>query len=1163
MAAQAFELSESSSTSLGEGLSPSPPSVKPHLTFKKWFHSTAASPRLTAWWVQFEREFVCLAQTNRPMQTPRAYLQIYVILTTLLFALLLSVSAQAQSEEPPKLMVPPHKFGNLKNVEWSPDGSKISTVEFNDGEVLVWDVATGMLLRRLPHPEVEGAGWSNDSTRLATTSYSRSVIWNVENGIALQESDFGVQWPGVGAQTGPMRIQVRWAPNNSVVLFTGILSSCLWALESDEVFKYAGPEMLTAVEPDKNWARLAGAYRGDTLVLLDFEAKGVRTIGKVGDTKTGTLITSLRWSPDGRSLAVVDSAGWVHVWSEAGGIRVLGRLPLQDESETEVRIARDLGWKDDGDTVAALTREDGDGILFPLEVGQPLTKLPADRCYFDNNGVVRELDAPVDGRVRPGPLGQYLAVVSNGLTILDAESGRPHRTLASSRPEGRELVTVTNSGFGFVLDGSAYVFKNDGGEFTIDGVLSIDSWESSFLERADWGSRIAVTRSDGRKAIVDGDTGRILCHWTQDTFERVSSWNTKATQFITYDEDSSYRVRNARTGDVISIHSDFISFGLDDEVETLEPRSDDEQEALLQTIVNLVKERESPNGSLIARVIDRYTFEILSASSKQKIRTIRHPGGDFQFPPAWNPSGDKLAHHNKLEDQICIWEATSGRLLRSIPNEEIVHFDWNGDDFLIGWAKTYLVVLEVDTGEVLVEVRRLGEEDWVATTPEGFFDGSPEGLKSLHWVFGMEPLSLEAFFAEFYQPGLLADVLASRRPISEVLLERGDDRGTLNIANKDRRQPLIRLSAPESSQERLVEVTLELVENREQPQERPAGIRDVRLFLNDTLVESWEGPQLPGTLTSSVELLSGKNVLKAYAFNDSNVKSEDAEVTVEGYFPKQVSKSYVLTVGVDNYRGRPDLQLKAAVNDAEMLAAAMVEHLPVDQVGEVYVLKNGEATKAKVLSTLKQIAAQAAPQDTIIVAFAGHGFLSSSEEVEGQNQFYLLAHDSAESESSRTESLCISESELERAFLEIKAQNIALILDTCHSGAALDSPEWRRGPMNSRGLAQLAWEKGMVVITASQSYGLAREVGAHGLLTAALLQGFGQAEREANGELLAKTWLEYAGQAVPALSDGDQVTGSYTARVFTLHQEPRGFQLQRPRVFHRRGNDNNWAVSRP
>lgn len=58
----------------------------------------------------------------------------------------------------------------------------------------------------------------------------------------------------------------------------------------------------------------------------------------------------------------------------------------------------------------------------------------------------------------------------------------------------------------------------------------------------------------------------------------------------------------------------------------------------------------------------------------------------------------------------------------------------------------------------------------------------------------------------------------------------------------------------------------------------------------------------------------------------------------------------------------------------------------------------------------------------------------------------------------------IPDLELEQAFEAIDAANLLLMIDACNSGQALEAEERRRGPMNSRGLAQLAYEKGTYIV---------------------------------------------------------------------------------------------------
>ena len=84
----------------------------------------------------------------------------------------------------------------------------------------------------------------------------------------------------------------------------------------------------------------------------------------------------------------------------------------------------------------------------------------------------------------------------------------------------------------------------------------------------------------------------------------------------------------------------------------------------------------------------------------------------------------------------------------------------------------------------------------------------------------------------------------------------------------------------------------------------------------------------------------------------------------------------------------------------------------------------------------------------------------------------------------------ISDLELEQAFAQLDAGLTLMVIDACNSGQVLEAEEKRRGPMNSKGLAQLAYEKGMYILTAAQSYQAALEAAqlGHGYLTFALVE---------------------------------------------------------------------------
>jgi len=200
----------------------------------------------------------------------------------------------------------------------------------------------------------------------------------------------------------------------------------------------------------------------------------------------------------------------------------------------------------------------------------------------------------------------------------------------------------------------------------------------------------------------------------------------------------------------------------------------------------------------------------------------------------------------------------------------------------------------------------------------------------------------------------------------------------------------------------------------------------------------------------------------------------------------------------------------------------------------------------------------------VIVYFAGHGLAQKSRFYVVPNDLgYTGARDALDEAGLNTlVSHSISDRELEQAFEHIDAGGFILVLDACNSGQALESEEKRRGPMNSKGLAQLAYEKGIYILTAAQAYQAALEAveWGHGFLTYALVQeglNKGAADSSpADGTLLLREWLDYAVARVPGIQAAALEGSRGLKIVFVPGDEkiadPTKRSLQRPRVFYRR-----------
>ena len=551
------------------------------------------------------------------------------------------------------------------------------------------------------------------------------------------------------------------------------------------------------------------------------------------------------------------------------------------------------------------------------------------------------------------------------------------------------------------------------------------------------------------------------------------------------------------------------------------------------------------------------------------------------------------------DNTIKIWDVENRRELRTLTGHtsNVESIDFTPDGRLLASASddgsTFL--WDTKTGEHLLTLISLDDgSEWMVVTPQGLFDGTPVSWNQILWRYNQETFNvapIEWFFNEFYYPGLLADVFAGKRP-----------KVSQDVSKKDRRQPIVKLSlvGPPAGDSgiatRTIKVKIDVTDapaDKDNP--KGSGAQDLRLFRNGSLVKVWHGDVLNGQSTVSLEqeitVTAGSNRLVAYAFNRDNVKSKDAPLALSGADSlKRKGTAYIIAVGVNEY-ANPQYNLKYAVADARSFGEEM--RRKQTQVGgfervEVVELLDANATKENILSVIKRLAGEPGPptlkatpgdalkrvepEDTVIIYYAGHGTAQAQ-------RFYLIPHDLGYT-GDRTKlteaglktmlAHSISDVELETAVEGLDAGHLLLIIDACNSGQALEAEEKRRGPMNSKGLAQLAYEKGMYILTAAQSFQAALEAAqlGHGYLTYALVEeGLKTPVADAepkDGVLIAREWLNFATERVPRMQEEKMAQGRGLGIqiAFTEGEDPADPQrnVQRPRVFYRRELETNPLV---
>jgi WD40 repeat protein len=511
---------------------------------------------------------------------------------------------------------------------------------------------------------------------------------------------------------------------------------------------------------------------------------------------------------------------------------------------------------------------------------------------------------------------------------------------------------------------------------------------------------------------------------------------------------------------------------------------------------------------------------------------------------------------------------------------------------IVGDSEGGLWLFDVGRQQLIARMYRFNDGTWVVLDREGRFDTNDiEAIRRLHWVMPDEPFKaypLEIFMRDYFEPRLLGRLLkdAPAKPVPDV-------------SSLNRSLPEIRITGvvPSTTEHGRVDVRV-AVRAVQGHGGRLSGAQDLRLLRGRQMVgsSSLQIPEHARRLAAGQEievsfagirLPSNADAVEfaAYAFNTDRVKSLTASTR---YQPtknntKATRRAYVISVGL-NKHDRAEWNLLFAAQDArrsqevltrslrrigeyeEVIPVALVSderqrHASKASIRAVFAILAGKPHDQQALTEIPgaQRLRAATPDDVVIVTYAGHGFDAGGE-------FYLVPQDfdGPRSDGSSALAHAISATELSDWLKDVDAGDLSLVVDACHSAAAVDSKQFKPGPMGAKGFGQLAYDKGMRVLAATQADDVALESGRlqQGLLTYALVtEGIEQGKADSapkDRRIDIAEWLNYATQRVPMIHQDVQgglrslttgaVTWTYSARgARPLTASP--LRLQQPSLF--------------
>lgn len=1194
------------------------------------------------------------------------------LILTLGFFLLGSLAQDRQ----PELYVQSGHSEVVYSIDFSFDGNYL--VSASESGVILWDLNTGLPLRRFgkasdsPSTTKDGNIWFSNSLRsletgdvlktqrlqgpTAVTPDGKALGFNYRQNRDINVVDLA------GNQIKLIPVDEKFSARILAVSGDGrvVAGASTAAAGSDSkirVWEISSGKLLGNVEGHSRAAKSIALSKDGKLLAscLDYEA----VIWEI-DTKRSRKIqlayecTALSFAPNGSILAISQSQNY------PGGVDAALQLVNVQDGKTIQTLKSNLP--------SLALKYSHDGKLLAVGSGNGISVI--DTTTYQR---VRELESTArnTSSMSVSHNGSSLAVGNDAglISLWDLQSNKEPLFLQSGIPYKVQNLSF-DPGSNLLLSGGSYI-PNDGetpqlkGRFDVWNVSSgqnICKFDNEQIANSEFSFN-----ADGKSILAKRDdpafsAPHIISSWHVYDCAKQLTVPEKLVATLNFENALNDAMIHSPAGDILVVAK---TGRLGDGEQNFEIRKLE-----LWNIASGEKMRElsgstlpfggtnlessdftfSPNGKKLIGVFEAAHLGVAPDSDVMRVKiwdlesTEQEISFKGHFNPvrvAMSPDENHLAvlaevfENNAQKQVLIIRHVSSGRDVRILEGEKLSGWDFlsfSADNrfLFVKGGNGEVNLIDVAGGRLIARLVTLDGGNWLVITPEGLFDGTPAAFKRLIWRFDNNTFNyapVEAFFKEFYRPGLLQEIM-SGKPL---------DLTKSNLATVDIRQPEVKILSVDGRKsepgsfgqtptvsgkisQREIDVAIEAVDNVDKgrrPEHKPSsGAQDLRLFRGGSLVKHWRGDvfakdstcEIPSAKPNearravckvTVAMTAGDNELTAYAFNEQNVKSNDSTMKVAGAdVLKRKGKLWVLAIGVNEYANK-DHNLKYAVPDAVDFGAELRKR-QVDlnnyDTPDVIQLVDRDATKRNILLVLdrfagrgnvdassglsaeliKKLAAieKVQPEDAVVIYFAGHGTAA-------KDRFYLIPHEgfpkAATGDQERVAYLynnSVSDLELEEALRDVDAGRMIMVIDACNSGQALEAEEKRRGPMNSRGLAQLAYEKGMLILTAAQSYQAALEVARtpqgkkieHGLLTYSLLEGLSTKAADADGNryVIDREWLNYAVQQVPQMQleamrarDAEIAQGVRGPKIFfanndnkNLPPEKRG--LQTPRVFYRR-----------
>jgi len=957
--------------------------------------------------------------------------------------------------------------GAVNSVTFSPDGKQVLSGA-GDGTVKLWDIASGLELR----------AYSGDDGVVASIAFSSD---------GKQVLSVSQDYSGFSTKLWDM------ASGREIKTFKGELYGVSAAFSPD------GKQMLTGSQQDKNvklWDTASGrvirTFRGHTAGVnsVAFSPDGKQVLSscsvdktiKLWDAANGREIrtfsgvaSSVAFSPDGKQ--VLSGSGGpsfdgikdftVKLWDAASGQEIRTFSGHKDDITS-------LAFSPDGkQALSGSGPKDRTVKLWDIASGQEI------RTFSGHTSQISSVAFSPDGKKVLSSCS-----IEDTVKLWDVASGQEIRTFSGH--------TAGVSSVAFSPDGKQIL---SGSRDTTVKLWDIASgYEIRTFSGHAAGVNSVAFSPDGKQALSGSDDKTIKLWDTASGREiRTFSGHSRLVTSVTFSPDGK-QILSGDYGNTMKLW---------------DTASGREIRTWNTDWVNSVA--FSPDGKQVLSGSYDKTMKLWDIASGREIRTFSgHTSGVNSV--TFSPDGKRVLSGSS-DGTIRIWDVSTGK--------EIVQFIYfSGSDSQLASASRNLTV-------VAENAVSSNEGEWLAITPDGYYQASPRGDRYLNVRVGNTVSGIDSYRAIFYNPDVVQARLQNRPdpknkatvtiqevvnflpPVVTILSPANystTNTGTANlsVAIFSQSQPLQSIK---------IIVNGGLLGSSDLATVKGSGLQPQKASLAVT------GNQKTVNFNLPISLNPGVNTIEVVAFN-GYTESPRFPIEVTWNAPANQKPTlpnlWILAVGVNNYQDSGINNLSYCVADAK----GVIESLKA-QEGKRYAKVNsllvadGEAVPPTAANIRQRLSFfdQAGERDVVLLFLAGHGVSNNA------GQFLFLPSDTRlNADKSVNADTAITDADIVNVL--DRAGNLLVFIDACQSG----------GVDNDR-LVRSLMETNAFVFTSSCGNELSQErqeLG-HGVFTYSVMQGLkGATQALAQGNVTVLSLSGFVTLDVPRITGGAQNPKAYS-----------------------------------